>query len=245
MNFITNSAVIVKPRSLSCLKAILEAIMPCLPTLWPLVPDGWLVWELWLTLKWEGKLILKSSTENEAGTVTDCACTPCCLQWSLCNGLCAMVNAQDGSKCILQTEWGVVLLQLPGETLSVGTLALIPHLPSKAALYNSVEVMPVWKRCKRTFWFVQRSMAISPLKKIGFEPTSKVVNLLCGYSFENVEGRHHLFTVCMLCSALNGSILFLFAVFFFFFLEHAVLQSDSVLQPRLAAFTPYWVKTLL
>lgn len=85
MNFITNSAVIVKPRSLSCLKAILETIMPCLPILWPLVPDGWLVWELWLTLKWEGKLILKSSTENEAGTVTDCACTPCCLQWSLCN----------------------------------------------------------------------------------------------------------------------------------------------------------------
>lgn len=218
--------------------------MPCFSILWPVVPD---VWELWLTRTWKVKLSLKSSTANEAGTVTDCACITCCLQWSLCNisSLHRWMLRMVPSKLSKMLCWCSFLEKLWVLAHWVWSHIYLHGFRSKAALYNSVEVMPVWKRCKRTFWFVQCSMAISPLKKNCFEPTSKAVNL-CGYSFEKVEGRRGLFTVCILCSAIKWVNTFLLAWFFSGACCAAVggTQSD-ILQPRLAAISPYWVKTPL
>lgn len=192
----------------------LKAIMPCFSILWPLVPN---VWELFLTLKWKVKLSLKSSTANEAGTVTDCACIMCCLQWSLCNisslhrWMLRMIPSKLSKMC-----WCSFLEKLWVLAHWVWSHIYLHGFRSKAALYNSVEVMPVWKRCKRTFWFVQCSMAISPLKKTScFEPTSKAVIFHCGYSFKKVEGRHGLFTVCISCSAIKWVNTFLLACLLF------------------------------
>lgn len=152
----------------------LEAIMPCLSILWSLVPDGWLVWDLWLTPKWKEKLGLKSSIANEAGTATDCAYITCFLQWSVCKISSLhrwMLRRVPSSFCKLNRilYWCSFLKSWHKHRESVRWVWSHIYLhgcESKAVFYNSVEVTPVWKWCKRKILFVQCSTATSPQKQL-------------------------------------------------------------------------------
>lgn len=148
--------------------------MPCLFILWSLVPDGWLVWDLWLTPKWKVKLGLKSSTPNEAGTVTDCAYITCFLQWPICNISSLhrwMLRPVPSSFCKLNRilYWCSFLKNWHKHRASlhrVWSRIYLHRCKSKAAFYNLVEVTPVWKWCDRKIGFLQCSTAVSPLKQL-------------------------------------------------------------------------------
>lgn len=141
--------------------------MPCLSLLWSLVADGWLVWDVWLTLEWKAKLSLKSSTANEAGTVTDSAYITCFLQWFVCNVSSLhrwMLRAVSSSFCKLNRilYWCSFLKNWHKHRVSgswVWSHIYLHGFKSKAAFYNSVEVMQVWECCEKKIWFVQCSMA--------------------------------------------------------------------------------------
>lgn len=225
--------------------------MPCLSILWFLVADGWLVWDLWLTLKWKVKLSLKSSMANEAGSVTGCACITCFLQWSACSisslhswmlrpvpssfwkpnrilYWCSFLKNWHKHRASVHWVWSQIYLH---------------ECKSKAVLYNSVEVMPVGKWWERKIGFVQCSVAISPLKQLVWTNewgSKSPLLLLLGISLRERGGP---FMVCILHSAIKwvgfcscsgvccapiGS-----------------AQADNVFQPGLAAILPYRAKTFL
>ena len=173
------------------------------------------------------KLSLKSSTADEAGSVTDCAYITCFLQWSVCNISSLhrwMLRLVPSSFCRLNRilYWCSFLKNWHKHRASVRWVSSHIYLhwcKSKAALHNSVEVTPVWKWCERKIGFVHCSTAISPLKQLFWtnERSSKSpLLLLLGIPLRVWRAGTILllFAYCIL--SLNGS-------FFVFFLECVVL----------------------
>lgn len=160
MNLITNSFAIVKPRSLSCLKT--SGSNYAMPFHTVASDPRWLTClRTLINMEVEGEAQLEKQHSKWGWD-----CHRLCLypvlssMVSVQHQFLAQVNAQDDSKHILQTVlmWALVHW--------VWSHIYLHGCRSKAAFYNSVALVPVWKRCERTFRFAQCSMAISPLKKL-------------------------------------------------------------------------------